>query len=815
MRVSSRHVSRRLAAFALFALTLPASGAEIAVPPPPQGTTTLKQALARAGSSDVVWLARGGVYRETGLDFGSCTVKAAGPAELPPPIITAAQVVPGLKPWAKNARVLTAKVEVPVKEVYVDGAFVPLARWPNQGWAHAGKGSTPEALVDPDRAKLGGTARWTGAQVRWRRWSWWWETRPVENDDGTRLSLGKDGRFQDDFTGIGSAYCVDNTLAELDAPGEWFWEASSKTLYVFPPEGSDPQAMVVEAVPDSPQHQIGSGTLDGIGFARTASRTVLSVNGKATIANCLFQDIGNDAVVTAWNCAGAKVVGCTFRDVRDRGIQWNEDPKAGGGSLIERNTFERIGHQPGYGGSGSWHATGVIVYNAKPVTIRLNRFMDVGYCGIIVKTDSNIIERNILVRCMSQLNDGSAILVCANHNTVRDNVMLDTVGNLETSHPWYPISHGIWVEFLGDFHDNHLIGNTAAYSGGNGLFLPNNRTTEVRDNVFFGNRTGGLRLGGHEEDKGPQRHTVAGNVLVATDPPRLIERPANIPGDWGGHGQRCLDFEPGIDYGTLSGTTMVAAPGSGVVRGGNQRYEDAAAWKQACRWADPEPRVQKAHALLLINDTEQEHAFDPPSGWSDLAGKSAGKAVTVAPFRSAVLIRSGDGAGIPPFLTASGIDYRGASFSGATAKADGKPRREVREAAKPEPSFASVKPKPDAWKRWVAQLRDRSASLASGRKPPRFNYAALRGVVTIRSVQGDSATLVMGDDGGEISARLFATITPMDALSLAQDCLRRDQPEEHAMVAFFARCADDAVAFHKHASHAGALTAEIDASFEQ
>ena len=54
-----------------------------------------------------------------------------------------------------------------------------------------------------------------------------------------------------------------------------------------------------------------------------------------------------------------------------------------GGTLIERNLLQRIGVEPGHAGSGTWRQAGVILGNAKNDIMRLNRLVDIGYCGVI------------------------------------------------------------------------------------------------------------------------------------------------------------------------------------------------------------------------------------------------------------------------------------------------------------------------------------------------------------------------------------------------------------------------------------------------
>src|SRR3954470_16564589 len=116
----STHILAILGSSALaLALAGGAAAADIAVPA--GGDETVARAIARAGSSDVVFLQRGGVYREPGLTFrGGVTVKCAGPADKAPALITASALIGGFKPWAKNAKILTAPCEKKILACYVD-----------------------------------------------------------------------------------------------------------------------------------------------------------------------------------------------------------------------------------------------------------------------------------------------------------------------------------------------------------------------------------------------------------------------------------------------------------------------------------------------------------------------------------------------------------------------------------------------------------------------------------------------------------------------------------------------------------------------
>jgi hypothetical protein len=809
------------------------TAAEYAVAPPPLGDdgnsgsatspfATLNKALSRAGSGDTVHVLRGGVYRESSLDFrDGVTVRASGPAERGAPWITTSIAIPAnkLSPWDKDAKTLTTNVAKPVQAVWVDGQFCRRARFPNQGWLRSADGTTPDRLVsDPAAMKSGHPQQWKGAQVRWRRWSWWWETRPITGvDSNGTLSLGPDNKFQDPFTGLGSAFCIDNCLAELDAPGEWFYDSSTATLYVQPPNGSKVQPLVEVLVQDG-GYKVGAATLDGLGFCRIAG-SALSVNGKATIRGCEFEQLEDNGIAGSWNAGGTTISDCRFRDVRNNGITWNENPAGTHGTVISGNDLRRIGMEFGYGGSGAWHAVGILIGNAERATVRRNTVIDSGYAGVLLGAPGQLVEQNILVRCMGSLNDGAAIYANSSKNEIRENIILDTVGNLETSQYWYPLGHGIWPEFLSDFREQKIIANTVFGSGGNGLFLTNNYQCEVRDNVFVGNRIGGLHMSGHGK-KAAQNHTISGNILVTQEPTRRTPQAEQIPSNWLGNDfQRAIDFEPGINYGKMSGTTFVVLPGTPVaaVKGGS-RIDEAAALAQAQSWADSQAKQLKASSLLLINDTAETFTFAAPrGGWSTLDGTSIKDGIEVAPFRSQVLVIAKAMGDLPPYIVASGIDYRAADPGAAPAEpAVAKASSKSRPAPRATPAAAmTTTVDPEVMSRYVAALRERTITASASPRQPRFRYSVMRADITVLSVNGDQATIDLAGSG-EMTANLFGRLAPSDGFALAQVLVNgTDDPEGNALAAFFARCAKDQVAYRKHLALAGNRAEEVTAAFPE
>lgn len=603
---------------------------------------TVAAALAKTASGDRVLLRRGGTYRGTFTFPAGRTLTAYDSGALP--VVTASTVV-----TPTGGTIKTASVASPVQALWIDGAFAPLARYPDTGWLTVDAGSTPTSLVDAG-LKARSAGRFTNAKVHWRRWSWWWETRTIIGDNGGN-TLTIDGTLplpvSNSLVGIGSAYFIDNDLDELDADREWF--SSSTLLSVRVPAGGT----TVEVCTSTTGITANGGTIENIAFHRFAG-TALTLNGLTTVRGCDFREIETDALFGGWNAAGSLVTGNTFRDIRNCAIVWNENPALAGGSIIERNQIERIGMDYGYGGSGSWKAAGIIISSGKPVTVRLNRIIETGYAGIILGTDGNTVTRNVFVRCMGSLNDGAAVYANCDASIVTENIILDTIGNLATSHDWTPLGHGIWVEFLEDFRDSQLRDNTIYGSGGHGIFLPNNFSCDVTGNTCVDNRIGGLHL----SDGGG--HTISGNILGVVATTRRQTWPENLE-TWANTTASGLDYETGTDFGAMTSTTFVVPAGQRVARTGNTD-QTLAQWQAANpSWAQNTSATRHiaSHPIVLFNDTETAANITVPAGtWSDLNGASVSGTVNVAPFRSVVLVSASAPPSTPPYHAASGTNYR-------------------------------------------------------------------------------------------------------------------------------------------------------------
>jgi parallel beta-helix repeat protein len=300
------------------------------------------------------------------------------------------------------------------------------------------------------------------------------------------------------------------------------------------------------------------------------------------------------------------------------------------------------GTVPGYGGSGSWHGVGILIGRGVDVHVRGNRIDGTGYAGILLGSDGNTAEYNVITNAMSTMNDGAGIYTNCSRSTIRHNVILHTSGGMESSGTWQNISHGIWMEFLGEYHDSVVEGNTCAWSGGEGLFLGNNYNCVIRDNVFFGNHRYQMQLTGRgdaESEDTTQEHQILGNVFCAEEP-----------------GEHLIYFDPRFDYGTLAGNWYYApgtpepiVEGKGWPATNPETARTLADWIARFPWADKQAKIvsptpaaggPNAKPELFVNEGPSPKTIQLEATYVDLEGNAVDGDTQLLPYSSRVLIRA-------------------------------------------------------------------------------------------------------------------------------------------------------------------------------
>ncbi len=234
-------------------------------------------------------------------------------------VITGTQAVTGFEPWkdrivAANLRG-TALENAVFRQLFFGGERQVMARYPNVDAADPHFGQWAYVLAtdaaDPTNQSVSDnvphvkdhfTATGDVIKSTWEKverceiaihpaYGWAWDTLPVKSVDRENniIRLGRPASYG---LMIGDRYFVQNLLAELDAPGEWYLDRDEKKLYFWPP-GDVASAEICAAVSESlfVADRVNSLTLQGL-----------------TLDGC-----GGNAV-TLKNCEGTLVAACTIRN---------------------------------------------------------------------------------------------------------------------------------------------------------------------------------------------------------------------------------------------------------------------------------------------------------------------------------------------------------------------------------------------------------------------------------------------------------------------------------------------------------------------
>ncbi|HXR04259.1 MAG TPA: PDZ domain-containing protein [Verrucomicrobiae bacterium] len=274
------------------------------------------------------------------------------------------------QPYTNGIFQAQAPADLQTEEIFVNGERQVLARYPNfDPQAQYFDGFAADA-ISPQRV-----ARWAdpeGGYYHAMHPALWgdftWRITGKETNGGVQL----EGGWQNNRGAAAHLQIrfVENIFEELDAPGEWFLNSKTHTLYFYPPAGLDLKTAVVEATRlrtlvefrGDEQHPVKWITLRGLTF-RQAARTVMDTKepllrsdwaiyrGGAIFFNgaedCALEDsfidqVGGNAVFVNNYNRRITVRGTQIAKAGASGICFVGDPQAARSPLFNYGRVQRL-----------------------------------------------------------------------------------------------------------------------------------------------------------------------------------------------------------------------------------------------------------------------------------------------------------------------------------------------------------------------------------------------------------------------------------------------------------------------------------------
>ncbi|MFO0902200.1 MAG: PDZ domain-containing protein [Pirellulales bacterium] len=265
-----------------------------------------------------------------------------------------------------------------IDELFVNGQRQRMARYPN---------------YDPTRRPFGGFAADATSRERASRWSdpagaylhamhpgaWGGVHFAITGKDQNGDLLMEGGWQNNRGSALHKQHrYVEHVFEELDAPGEWFHDRKSNTLYFIPPAGVDLAKASIEfpvcsqliRIAGTAAQSVKGVTLRGLTF-RHAARTFMQTQEPllrsdwtiardgavflerteaCSLVDCEFDQVGGNAVFVSNYNRRARIVGCDLRDTGASAIAFVGDPLAVRNPLFEygqRQSLEKIDREPG------------------------------------------------------------------------------------------------------------------------------------------------------------------------------------------------------------------------------------------------------------------------------------------------------------------------------------------------------------------------------------------------------------------------------------------------------------------------------------
>jgi hypothetical protein len=495
----------------------------------------VQQKMSTLQPGDQVLFQRGGVYP------GQLDIFANGTAAAPivfgaygtgeRPIISGGEPITG---WVQyQGHIWRAPVSTAPKYLLVNNEPMTLARYPNTGWLRNVQGSTTQ--INTGGALTQSSGYWNGATLVVRSTNWCYETSTITGYNNGTLT------FQPITSSLNNndwGFFLCNKLSELDMPGEWYYDATAGQVYLWAPGNANPNTISVLGsvyakgfVPGWQKHHMRIEELCFQGQKEAGISTEVSNN--VTVTNCTFRHLYKAISSSGTNNSYTYN---TIYDTYATAVNIYDD-----NVLIANNTLTDIALRPGLGES-VWGHMGINTTGMNTI-IRENRLENIGYIGIVAGKNA-LIERNVVHNATSILNDGGGIAFDhADGMIVRDNIVTDVVGNLESVATnyvsYYPICMGIYFGNT-SIKNTTVERNTVARCSRAGIHVDHTMVSVnnvIRDNVLFDNHIQ-LSVSDFSNNNGPGatppfhvpsfNDVYSGNILYSIRPEQLCMNQYNV-----------------------------------------------------------------------------------------------------------------------------------------------------------------------------------------------------------------------------------------------------------------------------------------------
>lgn len=395
--------------------------------------------------------------------------------------------------------------------LYVNGRPMTLARWPNvdaaeSGWASFSKAidtglPEPESTDAARRVARPGSfefddprpARWNLAEGVWLQgyWTHDWSDEVIRvaayDPQRRAITLAAPHNYGIMAGTWGAAkrrFFAMNALEELDAPGEWYLDRTSKLLYYYPNQenaGHEPQAAsMVLATLNQPLLKITGAkhvAFEGLAFEYAHSDGIaLQAAEHVQLVGCVIANLAGGGVSV--DGSHNTVESCDLYNLGRQGISLNGGDRK---SLTLAGNLAVNNHIHHYGLFQRTYAPGVGVGGCGQI-VRHNRIHDAPHNAVLYGGNEHLFELNEIYRVVMETGDAGAFYTgrdwTSQGNVLRHNYIHDLGGG-----------DGKHVNTMGVYLDDCDCGDTVEgnvfYRAGRAIMIGGGRDNPVLNNLVI------------------------------------------------------------------------------------------------------------------------------------------------------------------------------------------------------------------------------------------------------------------------------------------------------------------------------------------
>jgi parallel beta-helix repeat protein len=546
------------------------------------------------------------------------------------PKIYGSQEITGWEVHSGN--IYKAKFDAKVGQLFINDKRATLARYPNSGYFTITNALSSTQFTSTE---LNGGINYTGASWVGRTSAYTMFSKTITSSSSQTLTISStpfDGSLQ-----AGKGFFLCDKKEFIDKPGEWYYDAAEKMLYLWAPNGDSPA-----------NYSVRGATFDygvaisGKNYVTVKDLEILhsSVDG-ILIANSSYITAQNNRIISpdlvgvhvpSGNSNATVITGNYIYQANGGGIRcYSHSATISDNILEDTGLLENI-NKSTYASSDNF-GTAIFSRGDNP-DIRYNRIINSGYCGINWKGQNGDISCNYVNGACQVLDDGGGIYtyngydykqVASAGSVVKNNIVLNVFGNREGYTNTYDGGFGIYMD--NNSHDILIEGNTVAYTS-SAIYLHQNGKIKINNNTLM-DAILLIRSGQEVED-----NTITNNTFYLT----------GRSGDfvwWKNTYQRMIYEESATSL--LDQNKYVSRYNSNVFRhsGKDRIFSD---WKSLTKQdinstINNEPMAEGETEHLFYNDTKKIKTIDLGNAtYKDVLGNPVSGKFTLEPFTSKILI---------------------------------------------------------------------------------------------------------------------------------------------------------------------------------